>query len=98
MKKLFLILPLYLVLLSACHNNKMHTDELQGTVTDVTGLDGCGIVIKLDNGTTLQPIVLPQGFQLQKDKRVRLRYKVLKDRMTTCMNGTTAEIISINYL
>jgi hypothetical protein len=97
MKKIFIIAPIFLLFFS-CSNSKNAKSELEGTVTDVTGLDGCGLLIKLDNGTTLQPVVLPQGFTLQKGKRVKLTYTVLKDRMSTCMNGSIAEITSISYL
>ncbi len=97
MKRLFYFLP-FLVLAFSCSNTKVGSDEFKGTVTDMTGLDGCGIMIKLDNGTTLQPVVLPQGFVLQKDKKVKLRYHLLKDRMSTCMSGSIAEITSISYL
>jgi hypothetical protein len=85
-------------LLFSCSNSKVAKGELEGTVIDATGLDGCGLLIKLDNGSTLQPVVLPTGFTLQKDKRVKLTYTILKDRMSTCMNGSIAEITSISYL
>ncbi len=97
MKKIFFILPFFLLFFS-CSNTKVAKNQLEGTVTDATGLDGCGLLIKLDDGTTLQPVELPQGFTLQKDKRVKLTYIILKDRMSTCMNGSIAEITSINYL
>lgn len=97
MKKPFFLLPL-LMLVFSCSNTRVGTDEYKGLVTDMTGLDGCGMMIKLDNGTTLQPVVLPQGFILQKDKKVKLRYTILKDRMNTCMNGLVAQITSISYL
>ncbi len=41
---------------------------------------------------------IPQGFTLQKDKRVKLTYTILKDRMSIYMNGSIAEITSISYL
>ncbi|MBC7424662.1 MAG: hypothetical protein H7334_14565 [Ferruginibacter sp.] len=97
MKKLSFFLPL-LMLVFSCSNTKVGTDEYKGIVTDMTGLDGCGMMIKLDNGTSLQPVVLPQGFVLQKDKKVKLRYTILKDRMSTCMSGPVVQITSISYL
>ena len=97
MKKIFFILPAFLLLFS-CSSSKVSKSEFVGTITDLPGLDGCGLLIKLDNGAILQPVELPQGFTLQKDKRVKLTYTILKDRMTTCMNGSTAEITSITYL
>ena len=96
MKKICL-LPLCL-LFFACHNPSLGSKEFKGVVTDLTGLDGCGMIIYLDNGTNLQPAELPQGFVLQKNKRVKLRYILLKDRMSTCMRGSMAKITSINYL
>jgi len=97
MKKPFFFLPLLMLVFSCC-NTKVGADEYKGIVTDMTGLDGCGMMIKLDNGTSLQPVVLPQGFILQKDKKVKLRYTILKDRMSTCMSGPVVQITSISYL
>ncbi len=97
MKRIRLIIPVLLLLFS-CSNSKIADGTFKGTVTDVTGLDGCGMLIKLDNGTTLQPLVLPKNFILEKNKRVKLTFIVLKDRMSTCMNGSLAEITSIHYL
>ena len=97
MKKPFFFLPL-LMLVFSCSNTKVGADEYKGIVTDMTGLDGCGMMIKLDNGTSLQPVVLPQGFVLQKDKKVKLRYIILKNRMSTCMSGPVVQITSISYL
>ncbi len=44
---------LILVFVSAC--SKSHTGMLKGTLHDYTGLDGCGMLIDLENGSTLEP-------------------------------------------
>ena len=97
MKKIFFILPVLLLFLSY-GNLKVLGNQLMATVTDVSRLDGCGLLIKLNGETTMEPFVLPQGFTLQKDKRVNLINTILKDKMSICMNGSIAEITSISYL
>lgn len=63
---------------------------VKGTVKDYTGLDGCGLIIVLDNGTKLEPKQRPDA--TFKDKRVALSYK---DAHTAsiCMVGTVADIM-----
>lgn len=68
---------------------------LLGTVYDYTGLDGCGYVIKLDNGITLEPVVIDQPFMLYDRQRVKLSYKELPDFYSVCMVGIIAEITCI---
>lgn len=78
--------------------NKQNTEELYGTVKDYTGLDGCGMVIVLDNGTNLEPAVLPSGTTLTADKRVSVSYRNLSNRVSNCMVGPIVEILTLRYL
>lgn len=73
-------------------------EEITGTVKDYTGLDGCGLVIVLDNGTNLEPVSLPANVTLIADRRVSIKYRTLTDRATNCMAGTIVEITSLRYL
>ena len=74
------------------------SNEAIGMVKDFTGLDGCKILIVLDDGTRLEPQVLPEGASLIVDKKVAVKYKQLTDRMSICMTGPIVEITSIRYL
>ena len=97
-KALFLLIFLPAIFFS-CSKKDITSDELTGVVNDFTGrLDGCRILIKLDNGTTLEPYAVPAGFTLIDNKRVKLRYRVLPDKVSNCMAGLIAEIVSISYL
>lgn len=71
--------------------------EVNGTVKNFTGLDGCGVMIVLDSGEKLEITSLPTNTSLITDRRVAIRYKTVS-RVSICMAGTTAEIISLRYL
>jgi hypothetical protein len=87
-----------LLLLSIC-SCKKNTDigEILGTVKDLTGLDGCKMMIILENGSKLEINSLPVGVTLVKDKRVAITYKVVSG-FSICMAGDIADITSLRYL
>ena len=72
--------------------------NLTGTVKDYTGLDGCGLLIVLDNGAVLEPAVIVPNFTLRNGQRVRLAYTVLKDMASICMAGILARIECIEEI
>jgi PKD repeat protein len=72
--------------------------NLTGTVKDFTGLDGCGLLIVLDNGEVLEPAVIVPDFTLRNGQRVRLAYTPLKDMASICMAGTLARIECIEEI
>ncbi len=59
--------------------------EVMGTVKDFTGLDGCGLLIELENGQLLNPVTLPEGVVLEDKQAIRFGYKKVDDMMGTCM-------------
>ena len=70
-----------------------------GTVKDYTGLDGCGMIIELDNGTKLEPLnVEKHGFTLKDGQRVKVAYKEAKGMMSICMVGVMADILFIEEI
>jgi len=69
-----------------------------GTVKDYTGLDGCGLLILLDNGIILEPAEIVPNFVLRDGQRVMLGYTELTDRASICMMGTIARIDCINEI
>jgi hypothetical protein len=72
--------------------NESHCDFL-GTVVDYTGLDGCGLVIELDNGTVLEPLGLNSGNQVFKDgDRIWCSYTLIDTLASFCMAGQIARI------
>jgi PKD repeat protein len=72
--------------------------NLTGTVVDYTGLDGCGLLIKLDNGEILEPAEIVPNFVLKNGQRVHLAYTELKDRASICMAGKIVRIDCIGEL
>jgi len=69
-----------------------------GTIKDFTGLDGCGLVIILDNGTVLEPAVLPTGVILIPDKKISFTYQNLANKYSICMAGPIVKILALRYL
>jgi len=58
MKKTFWSVVLITTMFSACDDNLMRVscnDGVRATVRDLTGLDGCGFVFELEDGTRLEP-------------------------------------------
>ncbi|MFO7656350.1 MAG: PKD domain-containing protein [Bacteroidales bacterium] len=72
-----------------------HDCEHTGTVKDYTGLDGCGFLIELDNGTRLEPILTDTTFIFRDKQRVKVSYVERHDLASICMAGTIAEITCI---
>lgn len=72
--------------------------SLTGTVMDYTGMDGCGLLINLDNGETLEPAEVVPNFVLKEGQRVRLSYTELTDRASICMVGKIVRIDCIEEL
>lgn len=64
-----------------------------GVVKDLSGIDGCGLVIEMKDGTTLLPVefAIP-GFTLKAGMTVKFDFMELKDRATACMGGRTVRI------
>ena len=72
--------------------------SLTGTVKDYTGLDGCGLLISLDNGEVLEPAEIVPNFVLRNGQRVRLSYTELTDRASICMAGKIVRIDCITEI
>jgi PKD repeat protein len=72
--------------------------SLTGTVKDYTGLDGCGLIIELDNGERLEPAEIVPNFLLKEGQRVQFSYTELKDRASVCMVGKIVRIDCITEI
>ena len=112
------IVLLSLVLFSACEEEitspKTCPTGTMGTVKDLTGLDGCGFVFELPDGTRLQPLRLMYcgtpplskevtedplyNFQFVDGKVVRIRYEEVKDAMSVCMVGKMVRITCLEEM
>jgi hypothetical protein len=87
-----IFLGLTLLAFSAC--SKSHSGFEKGKLQDYTGLDGCGMLIDLDNGTTLDPTNLTD-FQSEVNivdgQNIWVKYHEIAAG-SICMVGTVVEI------
>ena len=85
----------------ACGKTKVATSPVStcktpGTVVDYDGLDGCGYLIRLQDGQLLNPVTLPPDFHFKHNQSVRFDFHVLHDMASTCMvEGEMVEITCI---
>jgi hypothetical protein len=89
-------------------------ESVFATVRDLTGLDGCGFVFELADGTKLQPQMLgycgtpplPKevtenplyNFQFIDGKQVRIGFEEVTDAMSICMVGKVVKITCIEAI
>ena len=99
------------IIFSACDDNRMQVscnDGVRATVRDLTGLDGCGFVFELEDGTRLEPNrigycgtpPLPKeitedplyGFEFVDGKQVVIGYEEVDGMASICMVGPIVKI------
>ena len=72
-------------------------DAVKGSFKDLNGLDGCGMVITLDNDSTIIPVNLENfTIEVEDGNQVWVKYTELKDAMGICMAGQMVEIDCIS--
>jgi hypothetical protein len=112
MKRIFQSIGLILVL-AGCTNEGYFpsvpcTQGVEATVRNLTGLDGCGFVFELEDGTKLEPQrlffcgtpPLPKEamedplyqFEFVDGKKVVIGYETLSDMGSYCMVGPVVKI------
>jgi len=67
----------------------------KGKVINKAATNGCGLVINMENGNILIPIVWVPEFQLKDGQYLELAYEILKDRVTECPAGVAVKIHKI---
>ncbi|MEM9848120.1 MAG: hypothetical protein AAF847_09550 [Bacteroidota bacterium] len=72
-------------------SNNMKCDTT-GTVKNFSSLDGCGLLIVLENGEKLQPMEIVDDFQLKDGQQINFSYELVPDAMSTCMAGKIIKI------
>ena len=95
-KHIILILSVILLTLS-CANTKNNTfnclNSKKGTLINKTGLDGCGWMIALQDGKTVNPTNLNSfDIKLIDNTKITFGYKEKNDLFDTCMSGKIIEI------
>lgn len=113
MKTLVLLLTLSLFVAGCTEENEVEpTCSVRATVRDMRGLDGCGWVFELNDGTRLIPQMimfcgtppLPKEmtedplyqFEYADGKQVLINYEIIPDLATVCMSGEFAKITCIS--
>lgn len=102
MQKLLIIT--ILLLLMSCGGNKGVTNtnstacSTTGTVKDFTGLDGCQLLIVLENGDKLEPAVVKEGITLRNGQTIKFGYKEMKDMVSVCMAGKMVEVTCVEII
>jgi hypothetical protein len=90
MKSLFVLLTISLFFVSC--NRTSCENARAATIQDYTGLDGCGLVIKLQSGEVLEPINL-NDFNITPTDGMKVWVKYHEvGMMSICMVGPTVEI------
>ncbi|MCE2865702.1 MAG: hypothetical protein ACK5H3_06380 [Flavobacteriia bacterium] len=90
MKTLVIVISTSLLIFSC---NRTSCENAQAaTIVDYTGLDGCGLVIKLQNGEVLEPINL-HDFNITPTDGMKVWVKYHEVGLASiCMVGPTVEI------
>ena len=73
--------------------NYDHKEEIEASVINMTGLDGCTFLLKLLNGEMLEPINLPADFKIN-GLKVLITYELYQGA-SICMAGKMIKITHI---
>jgi hypothetical protein len=85
-----------LFLTISCDKTCTDPDAEAAILTDYTGLDGCGWVIKLENDEVLEPMNLGSfDIELKEGKEIWITYTELQDVASICMVGPIVRIDEI---
>ncbi|MDX2362634.1 MAG: hypothetical protein QNK23_17630 [Crocinitomicaceae bacterium] len=92
MKYFTLIIISITVLLATSCDKGDCTNSVKAELKDLTGLDGCGFVLELDNGDKLEPRNLNDfNIDIVDGKKVWVNYTVISSP-SFCMVGEVVEI------
>ena len=91
MNRLYFLLIFLLFLISCSKSNISWTSA---TIQDLTGLDGCGLVIQLEDQSYLEPINLSDFSStatISDNQKVQVKYQEINGA-SSCMVGKIIEI------
>lgn len=93
-----LLIFVTILLLASCDKDEENLFRNTGMVTEIPGSNNCGVLIKLDNGATIQPLFYPEHSNFSLGKRVYVEYVELQNVISGCKEGTLCEIKTIEEL
>lgn len=92
MNKLILILLFLTTTLFSCTKDNPCANSVPASLQNLTGLDGCGWVLVLEDGSKLEPTNLDEfPINLSQGKKVNVAYHTL-EMASICMVGKIVEI------
>ena len=103
MHKLLILLSCFFILTGqTCKqkNGKKSNDcQVMGTIKDFKGLDGCGFMIVLEDGSRLQPVKYSsKNLEIKDGQNIRFNYEEITNQVGICMAGKMVEITCIEFL
>ncbi len=99
MKRLVVILSIFLVVFASCEDNEEETSFTEsGLVVDYGSSGDCGYVIELENGNKILPLYYPEDFTFTNGQLVLVEYVELNTVHTSCDYGIACEIKYIEEL
>lgn len=100
---IFLFIIISVLVIVSCsekdEDTNLLTDSFSGVVKDFSSLDGCGLLIELDNGEIINPVIINNSnITLEANQAVEITYKEVDSIETDCMKGINAivTILDIN--
>lgn len=93
MKRIVVILSLFIFLFTACEEEDALLFQESGIVVDYAGAGDCGFVIELDNGNKIIPMYYPKDHTFTNGQRVLVEYYELDQVSTACDRGIACEIV-----
>ena len=89
LKKLAIVSIVVLTSISySCKKDECCDGGKNGTIVNLTGFDGCGLVVKLENGKYLEVTNLFDfDFDLKEGDEITISYHEDSDAMSICMVG-----------
>jgi hypothetical protein len=93
---------LFVMLLAGCTAQKdtFNPDELirngfvKVEVVDMRSLDGCEFVLKLADGTSLEPIAMKDEYKTN-GLQLFVKYNLITDQASICMVGSIVELTEV---
>ncbi|WP_281988700.1 hypothetical protein [Aquimarina aggregata] len=99
MKTYLMITISSLLALFSCVEKQACSDGVNGTLIEMSVLDGCSWIIQLDAGEKLQPVNL-NNFEIEKknELKVSMVYKEVEAMAGICMVGKMVEISCLKVM
>jgi len=96
--KYLLIISSFYFLMAQCSDQKPEVKSCDTEVRVVKlDLDGCNLILQLDNGQRLEPVEVVPDFQLEAGQRLKIAYTEV-DMMSICMVGQTVRVDCIEEI